>query len=161
VRPWSHRPLEEVGLLNPAFIAVLVNEAAAGHQDEGGAVLPFPLAFLVVRIVVHEPTRAAVPHTVRTAVDTWLQRQPKARVTIPPLAVELVPWVREGIRFGMRRGALRVEGGGVAAAPLRRRPPGSSTPDLDVCRDRARHVGRWFARAGDPQTTLALWGLTV
>lgn len=161
MRPWVQRPLEEAGLLNPAFLAVLVNEAAAGHHEEGGTALAFPLAFLAVPVVVHEPTRAALPHTVRTSVDTWLQRQPVARVTIPPLAAELVPWVREAIRFGMRRGALQIEGGGVRAAPLGRKPPRSSTPDLDLCRDRARHVGRWFARAGDPYTTLALWGLTV
>lgn len=161
MRPWSQRPLEEVGLLNPAFLAVLVNEAATGHHDEGGTALPFPLAFLAVPVVIHEPTRAALPYTVRTSVDTWLQRQPAARVTIPPLAAELVPWIREAIRFGMRRGALGVEHGGVTLTSLGRRPPRSSTQDLDLCRDRARHVGRWFARAGDPHTTLALWGLTV
>jgi hypothetical protein len=161
VRTWSDRSPEETGLLNPAFLAVLVNEAATGHADETGEPLPFPLAFLAVPVVVHEPTRATLPYTVRTSVDTWLQRNPVARVTIPPFAAELVPWIREGIRFGIRRGALRVERGAITCAPLGRRPPGSSTPDLDQCRSRAEHVGRWFARAADPQTTLGLWGLTV
>ncbi|MGB0092424.1 MAG: three component ABC system middle component [Solirubrobacteraceae bacterium] len=161
MRPWWERPLEQVGLLNPAFLAVLVNEAATGHCKERDAAPPYPLAFLAVPVVVHEPTRATLPSTVRTSVDTWLQRHPVARVTIPPLAAELVPWVREASRFGMRRGSLRIDGDRIAAAPLGRRPAGSSTPDLDECRSRAHQVGRWFARAGDPTTTLALWGLTV
>ncbi|MGN6373670.1 MAG: three component ABC system middle component [Solirubrobacteraceae bacterium] len=159
--PWNRRPIELRTLLNPAFLAVLVAEAARGHLDERATELPFVLAFLVVPLVVHESTRESLP-TIATSMYTWLQRHPEARVHIPPLAVEFAPPVREAIRFGGRHGALRFAShGALAARPLAKAKRGTQTADLVRCRERAHFTGRWLARAGDPGTVLAAWGLSI
>lgn len=162
MKSWSQRPIEHRTLLNPAFLAVIVAEAVRGHEEESGRPLAFALAFLVVPVVLHEPTREALP-TIATSVFAWLDRQPQARVHIPPLASQFVPHTREAIRFGVRRGALEFAADGSLAANVALAKPRrkTQTADLRRCRDRAHFVGRWLGRAGDPGTVLASWGLTV
>lgn len=161
MKSWSQRPIEQRTLLNPAFLAVLVAEAARGHLDERAVPMPFALAFLAVPLVVHEPTRESLP-TISTSMFTWLQRRPQARVYIPALAVQFVGPVREAIRLGARHDALILStGGALEPGGLVRPRRGAQTSDLVRCRDRAHFVGRWLARAGDSGTVLSAWGLSV
>jgi hypothetical protein len=161
MKRWDFRPIEQRTLLNPAFLAVLVAEVARGHIDERAAPLPFALAFLAVPLVVHEPTRQAMP-TIATSMYAWLKQRPEALVHIPPLAVDFAPPVREAIRFGTRHGALAFAArGAIANRPLAKAPRGAQTTDVIRCRQRARFIGRWLARAGDPGTILSAWGLSV
>jgi Family of unknown function (DUF6521) len=161
MKRFALRPIEHRALLNPAFLAVLVTEVARGHLDERATPLPFALAFLAVPLVVHEPTREALP-TIATSMYAWLQQRPQARVHIPPLAVEFGPVTREAIRFGARRGALTFTAcGALNAGRLTKARPRAQTTDVIHCRERAHFTGRWLARAGDPGTVLAAWGLSV
>jgi hypothetical protein len=161
MRRFDLRPVEHRTLLNPAFLAVIVADAARGHLDERSAPLPFALAFLAVPLVVHEPTRETLP-TIATSMYAWLQQRPEARVHIPPLAVEFGPMTREAIRFGVRHGALTfAPRGALNAGRLNKARRDAQTSDVIRCRKRARFIGRWFARAGDSGTVLAAWGLSV
>jgi hypothetical protein len=161
MKHWGLRPIEHRTLLNPAFLAVLVAEVARGHIDERAAPLPFALAFLAVPLVVHEPTREAMP-TIATSMYAWLQQRPEALVHIPPLAVDFAAPVREAIRFGTRHGALAfAPRGAIANGALVKTRRGAQTTDLIRCRQRAHFTGRWLARAGDPGTVLSAWGLSV
>ena len=161
MKTWTQRPIEHRTLFNPAFLAVIVAEAAIGYDTETGRPLPFALAFLTVPIVLHEPTREALP-TIATSMFAWLDRRPQARVHIPPLARQFVPFTREAIRFAARGGALGFAAGG-SLAVLALASPGHNTQTIDLrrCRERARFTGRWLARAGDPGTVLASWGLSI
>ena len=160
-RTWTQRPIEHRTLLNPAFLAVIVTEAAFGYEGESSRPLPFALAFLTVPIVLHEPTREALP-TIATSLFAWLDRRPQARVDIPPLARQFVPLVREAIRFGLARGALEFgAGGALSAVALAKSGRKMQTLEVRRCRDRARFTGRWLARADDPGTVLASWGLSI
>lgn len=161
MKTWAHRPIEHRTLLNPAFLATIVAEAATGHASERGRPLPFALAFLAVPIVLHEPTREALP-TIATSMYTWLDRHPQARVHIPPLAQQFVPLTREAISFGARAGALHFgDAGSLTANALAKPANKTQTSDLRRCRSRAHFTGRWLARAGDPGTILASWGLSI
>jgi hypothetical protein len=161
VKSWSQRPIEQRTLLNPAFLAVLVTEAARGYVEERRSPLPFALVFLAVPVIVHEPTRESLP-TISTSMFAWLQRHPQARVHIPPLAVQFVSPVREAVRLGARHGALAFTArGALEPAALSKPARGAQTGDLLRCRSRAHFVGRWMARAGDPGTVLSAWGLSV
>jgi hypothetical protein len=120
--------------------------------------LPFLLAFLAVPVALHKTT--VLPRSVATSLPAWLNENPRARVDVPPVAVELTSTIREAIRFGTRHRALRIGTGAVLLAEeLRRAPQGMRTDDLVECRDRARFTGRWFARAADYVTVLSAWGL--
>jgi hypothetical protein len=161
MKTWTQRPIEHRTLLNPAFLAAIVTDAATGHDTESGRPLPFALAFLTVPVVLHEPTREALP-TIATSMYAWLDRRPQARVQIPTLARQFVPLTREAIRFGVARGALNfAAGGSLAAVPLAKPGRNTQTAELRRCRERARFTGRWLARAGDPGTVLASWGLSI
>lgn len=161
MKTWTDRPIEHRTLLNPAFLAVIVAEAATGYEAETGRPLPFALAFVTVPIVLHEPTREALP-TIATSMYTWLDRHPQARVHIPPLAQQFVRFTREAIRFGVRGGALQFAAGGALAAVALAPPKHKAeTGEVRRCRERARFTGRWLARAGDPGTVLASWGLSI
>jgi hypothetical protein len=161
VRAWANRPIELRTLLNPAFLAVILIEAAAGHQTESARPLPFALAFLAVPVVLHEPTRESLP-TIATSMFTWLDRQPQARVLIPPLARQLVPHTREALRFGAARHAISIgRDGSLTPGELRKPARGAQSDELRRVRDRARFTGRWLARAGDPATILSSWGLSL
>jgi hypothetical protein len=161
VKTWTHRPIEHRTLLNPAFLAVIVAEVATGHTTETGHPLPFALAFLAVPIVLHEPTRETLP-TIATSMYAWLDRSPQARVHIPPLARQFVPFAREAIRFGVRRGALEfAASGSLVAGALVKPKRNSQTAELRRCRERAQFTGRWLGRAGDTGTILTSWGLAI
>jgi hypothetical protein len=161
MRNWVDRPIELRTLLNPAFLSVLIAEAGAGYQTESDRPLPFALAFLVVPVVVHEPTREALP-TIATSMFAWLDREPQARLRIPPLARQFVPLTREAIRFGANMGAFSFgPDGALISSELAKPAKGTQTADLKQGRKRAHFVGRWLARAGDTGTILASWGMTV
>jgi hypothetical protein len=162
VTAWAERPAEERSLLNPAFLALLLRDAAAGHLEEHGDGLPFVLAFLGLPLVLHARTRDILPTSVATSVPAFLVQHPETRVQVPPVAVQLAPSVREAIRFAVRHNALRLGSrGALTPEAARRAPRGMNTEDVRACRDRARFVGRWFGRAGDPVTVLTSWGLKL
>jgi hypothetical protein len=161
VKPWESRPLEQRTILNPALLSVLVYEAARGYFDERSRSFPYALAFLATPMVIHEPTRESLP-TMSTSMYAWLRDQPQARVHVPPLAVQFVDPLREAIRLGARRGLIGFGvNGDINAHSIGRVRPRSQTADIVRCRDKAHFSGRWLARAGDPGTILASWGLAV
>jgi hypothetical protein len=155
------RSLEERALLNPAFIALVAWNAASGYESEGGQGLPFPLAFLAVPIALHPATRARLPRTVRTSLAAWLEENPFLRETFPKRAQSLSRAVREGVGTALAAGLLSVADGGElepVTRPRRRREQ-AVTEEIAATYAAARFVGRWFARAGTPATTFALWGV--
>jgi hypothetical protein len=60
VRSWAERVVEEKNLFNPAFGAMLVAETINDFQKKTNNPLPFAVAFLILPIVLHEATRAAL-----------------------------------------------------------------------------------------------------
>lgn len=162
VTVWDDRSHELRALLNPAFLAVLAWHTAAGHERERHRPLPYALTFLALPLVLHGPTRDQLPRGVATRLTAWMNDFPAARLSVAPLAKSLVPSVQEGIRTGLRHDALELSADGIrASSMLRNSPRGLTGTDVPECRKRAEFVGRWFARAGDPVTVLAAWGLSV
>ena len=162
-RPWALRPVEEANLLNPAFVAVLVRQAADGHRSVDGQSLPWAVAFLVAPAVLHSPTRAALPGTVASSMARWSQTHPELLAGFPSRARPLVPAVREGLTFGLTHGVLTLAADGLSPLPLRRRRKGERrrepTDDYRACISTAAFMGRWCARSGSVATVFALWGV--
>lgn len=157
---WAARPWEERSLLNPAFVGLLVHGISKGYIDEHGEGLPFLLAFLSVPIVLHAPTRESLPRSVATSVPAFHTDHPDARVNLGPVAVQFAPSVREAIRYAARHRVIDFgPRATLVAGKLGQAPRNFKTDDVVECRERARFVGRWFGRAGDPVTVLTSWGL--
>ncbi len=161
---WATRSLEERGLLNPSFCAVLIWHAARGHvAASGGIALPFETAFLVLPMVLHRETRESLPRLVKSSLAVWLDETPLARSRIADRARALVPFTKEALRFG---GLYRLLGvsmsnvdanrdwGTKVASVLK-----ECSDEVRLCAKRAEFVGKWFSATGSAATTLALIGV--
>jgi hypothetical protein len=154
---WSERPLEERVALNPAFLALLLRSAASGYEQESERPLPIPLTFVALPLVLHRPTRDALP-TIATSLPVWLQDHQLLREGFANRARAIAPAVREALTIGLSTSLVRLSLGGIveAAEPQRAR---HATAEIRHISTRARFVGRWLARAGDVATVYLLLGL--
>jgi hypothetical protein len=154
MKRWTERSRVEATLLNPALIALLISEAAQEYERQAEP-MSWPLAFLIPPLVLHRPTRDALPRDTRTHLSTWISRQPVLRAGFPDRAAAMVPLARESLRFGLRNGVLEASGGKVRGLTIRTAPPG----DLRILVGKAGLVGRWLARTDQPSTVFALFGV--
>jgi hypothetical protein len=152
---WTDRPQVAAALLNPALIATLESVAAHEYDRAGTQAMSWPLAFLVAPLVLHRPTRQALPRDTRTHLATWVSRNSLLRAGFPARARSLTPVVREGLRFGLRHGVLSAESGFIRGS-LR---PDTAEGQLGELLRAAGLVGRWLAKTNQPSTAFALLGI--
>ena len=151
------RPPEREALLNPAFIAVVLAHAASGHERRTDLAMPLALCFLVAPIVLHGPTRNALPRKVTTKPGPWLDAHPLLRAGFATRARSVVPAVRAGLREGVRAGLLELSGERVVGRPPRRRPGVMLSVEVDEILKRAEFAGGWLGLAGPPVGSFAMW----
>jgi len=150
---WAQRPRLEATLLNPALLSVLLAPAAHEHE-KAKARMPWPVAFLILPLVMHRPTRVVLPRDTRTHFSTWVRRHPLLRAGFPERAVAMTPLTREGIRYGMRAGILDLQDGTLGGVALDR-PAG----EVGQLMKAAGLIGRWVAKTEQPSTAFALLGV--
>ena len=154
MKRWVDRSRIESALLNPALIALIVSEAAREYEREAQP-MSWPLAFLLPPLVLHRPTRDALPRATRTHLSTWIARHPVIRAGFPERAAAMTPLTREGLRFGLRHGALEFAGSAIRGLPTAAPPEG----DLRLLTDKARFLGRWLAKTDQISTIFVLFGV--
>jgi len=155
---WDQRPLEERVSYNPAFLALLLREAAAGYGEETQRPLPLPLAFLVLPLVLHRPTRESLPRTVATSMPVWLQEHQVLREGFAGRMGSISSAIREALVVGTGTGLFRLDDAAlhVGAEPGRGR---RATTETRAISSRAHFAGRWLGRAGDVETIYYLWSV--
>lgn len=159
--PWIERPRLEATLLNPALFAAVLSVAAHEYEARGDVVrgdgpMIWPLGFLVPPLVLHRPTREALPATIATHLPTWIRRQPLIRAAFPERARQLSPLTREGLRTGVRHGVLVLDDGRLRGTlPV----PTDATGDLRDVLKSASLVGRWLTKLDQPSSAFALLGV--
>src|SRR5688500_13256971 len=94
------RVFEEANLINPAICFVVLGQAARECHKKTNLPLPFALAVLVLPIVLHQGTRAALPHSTITSLLTWVQENRHQLVDFSKRVSSLMPITREAILFG-------------------------------------------------------------
>lgn len=152
------RPSEDAALYNPAFIALLLAQAAAKHAQRTDRGLPFSLVFLAAPIVLHGPTRRQLPRQERSKMAPWLEAHPLERAGAARRATRLVPAVRSGLRYGLRGGQLELRGDGlVAERPTTQRSRIELSAEVAEILSRAAFVGGWFGLTGPASSIYALW----
>lgn len=153
---------EEVALFNPAFLARLLRAAIASHERDAASGMPVALAFLVLPLVLHKPTREDLPAKASSQMQKWIREHPRHLATLDGHVLGMRPFVSAAIRFGLRHGVLTTSSGTLGAGELQRRSPrlaAAETSEIDDCVRVSSFLGRWFARQPDAATLLALWGL--
>lgn len=153
---WQERSAVPAAMFNPSLIALVLAAAANQHESASGFPMPWPLSFLVPPMVLHEPTREALPRTSKTSLPKWAADNIVLTTGFPARARHLVPYVREGVRFGLREQMLSMalQGTALQCAKLPR-TTAKSPGDLAVIVRGAGMLGRIFARTGDAATVFA------
>lgn len=160
---WIVRPREEAYLLNPAFCCLGITGAAVGYREVTNRGLPLALAYMVLPITLHKPTRELLPRTRRTSLPVWIQDNALARVSFHERLLSLKPFTSEAILFGCARNWLRFgEDASLVTdqteAALRSMYRALEDEPKD-CSIKAVFVGKWLACAGSAATVMALWGI--
>lgn len=164
MRNWSERVVEEANLLNPAFGAVLLAEAAAHYDDKARRGLPFALVFLILPIVLHENTRRSLPKTTLTALLPWVQEHRESLVGFSDRVRQLQGVSREALLFGLQTEVLRIDEQGLVKIGSRRKTVTSKrapyfTDEVNECVERCGFLGRWFAAAGPITNIFSAWSV--
>ncbi len=162
---WNDRAVEEANLFNPAFCAMLIAKASKDYLKKGREPLPFSLTFLVLPLVVHPSTRAALPYSTITSLISWTQEHQGDLVEFGAHTRALLPYTREAIMFGLAHKVLALdESGGINTGKYCVTPTKNKTelftPEVRDCLDRAGFVGRWFAGAGTASTIYSVLGVS-
>lgn len=160
---WRDRPPEEAALLNPAFCGELIARATKDYERIRAAAFPLPLGFVILPLVLHPPTLAALPGRANTTFATWSANNEALLAELPERTLRLRPISREALLFLTQHRALMVDGAGIRTGekPIKLTTKGdTTTPAVDDIRRAASLLGRWFANQGAPvqiqQTTIQI-----
>lgn len=161
---WDDRPQDLANLLNPAFDGLLLHQAMNGFAKEAGEGMPYELIFLVLPLVLHQPTRHRLPAKVTTHLPTWLQDQRDVVLGFGDRVEDLVPFTREAMLFLSSHGLIAIEDDGtctVGDAKFKRGigPYTKLSDEILDCYKKAESVGRWLALSGNSNTIFALMGI--
>ncbi|MDP8983017.1 MAG: DUF6521 family protein [Acidobacteriota bacterium] len=158
---WTERPTEIANLLNPAFCALLLGQAVRGYQEEASAGLPYPLAFLILPLVLHKPTREALPNSIASRMHPWLESHQQAQVGFADRCIAVAEHTKEAIIYSAARRVLSIHTDARLEITKQRvrRPTWPTDSEPLACYEAARFVGRWLAHAGRAATIFAMWGI--
>jgi hypothetical protein len=160
---WSNRPPEVAALLNPAFCGLLTYAAVDGYLSQRGSGMPFEFTFLVLPLLLHEPTRILLPTSVRTPLASWIAANPVVRMGMGERVRESADLMREALMFMLARQAMALDSGVVVPGTARPRLTAARTsPNIDL-RERVQQaalVGRLLSRVGTAATIFAILGLS-
>jgi hypothetical protein len=160
---WESRPQEEANLLNPAFCALIIALAVEDYVKDSPDGMPFSLAFLILPIVLHKPTRDALPQRTTRALSSWLDEHEEHRATFAERARALSPHVREALLYDLVHERLKLNDPGLLLVGKKTRGfagyLATATEEVKDCLSKAQFVGRWMSSAGTVPTIFALWGV--
>ncbi|RXT51197.1 hypothetical protein B6S44_21575 [Bosea sp. Tri-44] len=160
---WRDRPPEEAALLNPAFCGELIARATKDYERIRAAAFPLPLSFVILPLVLHPPTLAALPGRANTTFATWSADNEALLADLPERTLRLRPISREALLFLAQHRALTVGAEGLRTGdkPMRLTAKAAvMTSDVDDIRRAAGLLGRWFANQGAPVQILQTMGVT-
>lgn len=160
IASWPRRPQPASDILNPGISAVCVAWCAARYEREAQAALPWSLAFLVAPLTLHAPTRARLPRSITTHFPGWVNDNADVLAAFPARARAFAPYVREGLRFGLRTGLLSLEASGDLHATIAAHTKVASKTELRDIAVASALTGGWFARSGSTANVFTQLGVS-
>jgi Family of unknown function (DUF6521) len=157
---WLDRSPVAAAMLNPALLAAVTAAATEEYVRATDEAMPWALAFLVAPLTLHRDTREALPKRASSHWTKWVSDNPVLVAGFPARAKSLTDATREGIRFGLARGALVADDHGSLRGGLARRARPARVGDITEVVRAAGFVGRWLTKLDQPATAFALLGVT-
>jgi hypothetical protein len=147
---------ETFSLFNPAFVAAVVASAARGYESRAARPMPLVLAFVTTPLVLNGRVRAGLPGNVRARFGGWLVSNAELHATFLDSAPAYAPYVRAGLRAGLRSEALALDGDALRGRLEDVDPP---SDEVDDCLRKSALVGRWLGVSGTPTDIFRLLGI--
>jgi len=155
---WDNRPIEVAAILNPAFCGVLLIDVLKSYYENNEKIgMSYPLAFLVLPIILHKGTRDILPGAKSSITladwfeNTWLTHY------IHPEFVErtryLVPYTKEAIIFSMWQAFIQFKQANLIPTEkqyLQANFSWEKNSEPSQYREKAKFLGRWLAQTGSP-----------
>jgi hypothetical protein len=160
--PWAERPPEEARIFNPAFCGELLGRTVCEYHRNRQASLNVATAFLILPLILHRPTREALPGRANVAFAGWVADRAALLAGLPERSRRLRPVSREALSFSLGHQLLAFEGGGLVpgARPVRSNTRFAvSTDEVNAARSAAGLLGRWFAGQGTQASILQGMGI--
>lgn len=154
----AQQPQAFAAFLNPALVGAVQAVMAQEYELKRGRAMIWPLGMVLPVLVLHRSTREALPAGIRTHLPTWAGRNPALLAGFGARVDSAQPVLREGLRFALRHGLIRVETGTVHVVPLSTQ---RAEGELRELLKAARLVGKWAATVDQPSTLMALLGVRV
>lgn len=158
--PWHERSRPTADVLNPAIVAVCIAWCSRRYENDRAQAMPWELAFLVVPLVLHRKTRSAYPRSSATHFTKWINKNPEAMARFALNAASFSPYVREGLRYGLRSGALVLTSDCGLSAELSQKVKFEHESELREIATAAALTGAWFARAGSAENVFNQLGVS-
>ena len=146
--PWRERSVEEARIFNPAFCGELIGRTIWEFHESKQEALNMVIAFIVLPLTLHWPTREALPRKANAAFSGWVANQAALLAELPLRAKLLKPVSREALLFAVSHRVIALNSTGLVPGtrPIRiSSVPSVSTDEVDEIRRTARFLGRWFA----------------
>lgn len=160
IAAWPNRPQPASDILNPAISAVCVAWCVARYEQDANSALPMPLAFLVAPLTLHAPTRARYPRSISTHFPGWINDNGDVLAGFPSRARAFGPYVREGLRFGLRTGLLSLDANGDLHATIALHTKVPPDTELRSIATASALTGAWFARSGSTANIFTQLGVS-
>lgn len=158
---WNQRPTEVGNLLNPAFLGRIIRSFVQAYYNEKKEAVPYELLFIFLPLVLQKDYRDMLPTTTKTQMHIWLQNNPELKLDFANKNRDLIPYVRETLIFLVQRNMLNITSEGqfqLGHKGLKRKKV-VNTPEVKECMNKAKVVGKWFAKTGSTTTIFAIWGI--
>jgi hypothetical protein len=157
---WEERPPEVAHLLNPSFCGEVLRRAVWGYHQEAGGVFPFPLAYLVLPLALHAPTRKLISGGTKY-LHNWIEQHSFLLVDFGARARSLVPFTNEALAYMLHTGeiSLTPEGALSATPPLDIPASPQLTDDARECLTKGQAIGRVLSRAQSPEAAFVSLGV--
>lgn len=157
---WRERPADLANLLNPAYCTILLKKMCDGFQSKPSAGMPYVLAFVGLPLVLHRTSAELLPSTARTKLPIWLHQNPELLFDFGARAIQLAPYIREAISYGLSHRALHLtERGELVGAAIKGLKGWEEAPPPRTAVKQAALVGKLLATVNDVATIFAMFGV--
>lgn len=157
---------ENLRLLNPAFVGLVIAKVASGFAKETGSALPFVYAFVATPLVLHAETRDRLPSSIVTRLVPWTERNADLMTLFPRRVADVAPTARRGLLLALSTSMLRLRPKGeieaiLGESKIAKYAENSGSSEIQAILAKATFVGRWLSSSGLPSTVLTTLGIAL
>lgn len=158
---WNQRNSIIANLLNPAFTGEIIRCALKGYSSENKRDMDFALVFILLPIILHEPSYNSLPRTTRKKFFEWYENSKEQKINLSTRIKEMVPFTRETINFLIYYNGVTVVDSRIHLNPYRKKSIDKAHLELvQQFFKKSEMVGKWLAKSGSTQTIFATLGIS-